>query len=274
MLKSVGASWHPDKGVFHFSLHFLAMPTRSELIWNHIDDYPLRFLSNTQSFWFMLNTSYDHGCHLANQFHLDLEDYEVFLIITCLVLYMQLGITTGSTPRLWESSLVAEALAGARCHHEERLHNNQPEWMRGMREVQPEATAWWDSEAPADGRHRCDERQRNNQLDKIHKRGAMRGSGAMRGRGAGGREVAVWWEMTRQTARVDKRWAHQRRRGAQQVAAAWREVDRWRHHRMGGGGVTRSWGGRGQEATWQPAKADKRHESEDGDLAESEVTMA
>jgi hypothetical protein len=46
-LISVGASKDPDKGVFHFSLHFLAMPTRSESILDHITDY-LQFLSNTQ----------------------------------------------------------------------------------------------------------------------------------------------------------------------------------------------------------------------------------
>jgi hypothetical protein len=32
----------------------------------------------------MLNTSYDHGCHLANQFHLDPEEYEVLLIVASL----------------------------------------------------------------------------------------------------------------------------------------------------------------------------------------------
>jgi hypothetical protein len=39
----------------------------------------LQFISNTntQSFWFTLNTSYNHGCHLASRFHLDLKDYKV-----------------------------------------------------------------------------------------------------------------------------------------------------------------------------------------------------
>ncbi len=34
---------------------------------DHIADY-LTFISNIQSFWFTLNTSYNHGCHLASQF--------------------------------------------------------------------------------------------------------------------------------------------------------------------------------------------------------------
>ncbi len=41
-----------------------------------------------------------------------------------------------SSPRLGQSSLVVEALADARHHHEERLHNNQLEWMRAMRGAQ------------------------------------------------------------------------------------------------------------------------------------------
>jgi hypothetical protein len=36
-----------------------------------------------------------------------------------------------------------------------------------------------ESEALADGRRQCDERQHNNQLDKRHGRGAMRGGGAV-----------------------------------------------------------------------------------------------
>jgi hypothetical protein len=31
----------------------------------HIADY-LQFISNTQLFWFLVNMSYDHGCHPAN----------------------------------------------------------------------------------------------------------------------------------------------------------------------------------------------------------------
>ncbi len=62
-----------------------------------------------------------------------------------------------SSPWLGESSLVAEALAEVRGRHEERLHNNQPEWTAGTRGMQPEATARQESEAPADRRHRHDE---------------------------------------------------------------------------------------------------------------------
>ena len=37
----------------------------------------LQFISNTQSFWFTLDTSYNHGCHLANRFRLEPKEYEV-----------------------------------------------------------------------------------------------------------------------------------------------------------------------------------------------------
>jgi hypothetical protein len=52
------------------------MSKRSEVLFDHIADY-LQFISKAQSFWFTLNTSYDHGCHLASQFHFDGKDYEV-----------------------------------------------------------------------------------------------------------------------------------------------------------------------------------------------------
>jgi hypothetical protein len=34
---------------------------------DHIANF-LIYLSGTRSFWFSLNTSYDHGCHLASRF--------------------------------------------------------------------------------------------------------------------------------------------------------------------------------------------------------------
>jgi hypothetical protein len=72
-----------------------------ESILDHIADY-LQFLSNAQSYWFMLNTRYDHGCHLANQFHLGSNDYKVLVIAAGLASYTRLR---------W---------------HDERQHGNQP----------------------------------------------------------------------------------------------------------------------------------------------------
>jgi len=46
----------------------------------------LKFISSAQSFWFSLNTSYNHGCHLVNRFLLDPDEYnalhEALLIVT------------------------------------------------------------------------------------------------------------------------------------------------------------------------------------------------
>jgi hypothetical protein len=77
--------------------------------------------------------------------------------------------------------LVAEVLADTRRHHKERLHDNQPEWARGMRGLQQEALA--------DGRRWHDKRQCNNQPDKMRKGDVMRGGGVMMGGGAGRREA-------------------------------------------------------------------------------------
>ncbi len=54
------------------------MSSSSESVLDHIADY-LTFISDAQSFWFTLNTSYDHGCHLASQFRLEPNNYEVLL---------------------------------------------------------------------------------------------------------------------------------------------------------------------------------------------------
>ena len=57
---------------------------------HHIADF-LKFISSAQSFWFMLDTSYDHGCHLASCFRLDPYKYEALLIVTGLATYTRFG---------------------------------------------------------------------------------------------------------------------------------------------------------------------------------------
>jgi hypothetical protein len=78
--KSAGTSQHPDEEVSHFGPLILEMSSRSEALLDHIADF-LKFISSAQSFWFSLNTSYDHGCHLANRFRLEPNDYEVLLVV-------------------------------------------------------------------------------------------------------------------------------------------------------------------------------------------------
>jgi hypothetical protein len=52
------------------------MSSSSEALLDHIANF-LKFFSSAQLFWFLLNTSYDHGCHLARSFRLDPDEYEV-----------------------------------------------------------------------------------------------------------------------------------------------------------------------------------------------------
>ena len=61
-----------------------------EALLDPIADF-LKFISITQSFWFLLNTSYNHGCHLANRFLLDPGEYEVLLIFAGLAHYTRFG---------------------------------------------------------------------------------------------------------------------------------------------------------------------------------------
>ena len=89
-LKSGGASYHSDKGVCKFSLLILVMSLSSEALLDHKADF-LKFISSAQSFWFLLDTSYNHGCHLVSRFCLDPDEYEVLLIAAGLASYTRFG---------------------------------------------------------------------------------------------------------------------------------------------------------------------------------------
>jgi len=62
------------------------MSSSSVALLNHITGF-LKFISNAQSFWFTLDTSYNHGYHLANRFRLEPNNYEVVLVVTSLTQY-------------------------------------------------------------------------------------------------------------------------------------------------------------------------------------------
>jgi hypothetical protein len=74
----------------HFGGQNLGMSSRSEALLDRIADF-LKFISNTQSYWFTLNTSYDHGCHLTNRSRLDQKEYEAVLIVAGLANYTRFG---------------------------------------------------------------------------------------------------------------------------------------------------------------------------------------
>ena len=66
------------------------MSSRSEALLDHIANF-LKFISSAQSFCFLLDTSYNHGCHLASRFRLDPDEYEALLIIAGLASYTRFG---------------------------------------------------------------------------------------------------------------------------------------------------------------------------------------
>ncbi len=66
---------------------------------DHIADF-LKFISSAQSYWFSLDTSYDHCCHLANPFRLYPEEYEALLIVAGLVSYIRSGFQIKATASL------------------------------------------------------------------------------------------------------------------------------------------------------------------------------
>ena len=48
-------------------------------------------------FWFSLDTRYGHGCHLANRFCLEPNDYEVLIVVAGLAHYTRFGFAMMST---------------------------------------------------------------------------------------------------------------------------------------------------------------------------------
>ncbi len=84
------------KGVCQFGLQILLMSSSSEAHLDHIADF-LKFISSTQSYWFSLDTSYNHGCHLASRFRLDLDEYQALLIVAGLASYTRFGFQIKAT---------------------------------------------------------------------------------------------------------------------------------------------------------------------------------
>ncbi len=78
---------------------------------------------------------------------------------------------------------MAEALADARRRHEERVHDNQPEWTRGTRGAQEETTARRESESPAGVKSGDTTNSRGGRevTAREKKRDTARGGGATRG---------------------------------------------------------------------------------------------
>jgi hypothetical protein len=88
------------------------MSSSCESILDHIAGYQ-KFISKAQSFWFTLNTSYDHGCHLASQFRLEPNDYKVLLVVAGPALYTQLGFAI--KPTVWRKFLGGHRFAVDNC---------------------------------------------------------------------------------------------------------------------------------------------------------------
>jgi len=88
------------------------MSLSSESILDHIADY-LKFISSAPSFWFTLDTRYDHGCHLADRFRLEPNDYEVLLVFAGLASYTRFGFKI--KPTAWRKFLSGHRFAVDDC---------------------------------------------------------------------------------------------------------------------------------------------------------------
>ena len=65
------------------------MPTSYDgTLLDHLAEH-IRYLSTASSFWFSVNSSYDHGCHLSKRMGMSPQDYEYLLVAANLAHFHQ-----------------------------------------------------------------------------------------------------------------------------------------------------------------------------------------
>jgi hypothetical protein len=65
------------------------MPTSYDgTLLDHLAEH-IRYLSTASSFWFSVNSSYDHGCHLSKRMGMSPQDYEYLLVAASLAHFHQ-----------------------------------------------------------------------------------------------------------------------------------------------------------------------------------------
>jgi hypothetical protein len=86
-----------------------------DVLLDHIANF-LIYLSGAPSFWFSLNTSYNHGCHLASQFQMSMQEYESLVAAANLAAYSKLGFVM--KPKEWGIFLGGHRLRLSECNNE------------------------------------------------------------------------------------------------------------------------------------------------------------
>ena len=74
------APGHPNEALFRRGRSILNMPTSYYSISHHHLADHLIYLSSSSSFWFSLNSSYDHKFHLSKRLSMSPQDYEYLLM--------------------------------------------------------------------------------------------------------------------------------------------------------------------------------------------------
>lgn len=89
------------------------MSSSYDLILDHIA-HILHFLSDAPSFWFTLNTSYDHDFHLSKRFGMSAREYECLLIAADLASYTpKKGFAI--KPKRWKSFITGHRFTNLEC---------------------------------------------------------------------------------------------------------------------------------------------------------------
>jgi hypothetical protein len=125
-------------------LLFLQIPLSSESVLDHIAEY-VKFISDAQSFWFTLNTSYDARAGGWSEVLAEVMANATVEVMAEATAEATAEVTEGGGVTIVDATIIQT---------------------RGARWAQWEAVVRWEVEAKADGRRRHDKRQCNNQPDK------------------------------------------------------------------------------------------------------------
>jgi len=90
------------------------MPTSYDgTLLDHLAEH-IRYLSTASSFWFSVNSSYDHGCHLSKRMGMSPQDYEYLLVAANLAHFHQ---TRGFSIKIlkWKLFLEGHQFAKTNC---------------------------------------------------------------------------------------------------------------------------------------------------------------
>jgi hypothetical protein len=99
--------------VFQKGHRIFNMPTSHDgTLLDHLAEH-IRYLSTASSFWFSVNSSYDHGCHLSKQMGMSPQDYDLLVAANLAHFHQKWGFSIKISK--WKLFLEGHQFATTNC---------------------------------------------------------------------------------------------------------------------------------------------------------------